>query len=68
MWTFKIKGKVYKMMLRNEEYKGKEQTGQEKRKTGNAKLSSTNLEIYIHYERTYFFTEKLKFVTLDKKI
>lgn len=56
------------MKLRNEEYKGKEQTGQEKRKTGNAKLSSTNLEIYIHYERTYFFTEKLKFVTLDKKI
>lgn len=32
MWTFKIKGKVYKMMLRNEEYKGKEQTGQEKEK------------------------------------
>ena len=62
MWTFKIKGKVCKMKLRNEEYKGKKQTEQEKRKTGNAKLSSTN------YERTYFFSEKLKFVTLDKKI
>ena len=55
------------MKLRNEEYNGKEQKGQEKRKTGNDKLSSTNLEIYTHYERTYFFTEKLKFVTLDKK-
>ena len=50
------------MKLRNEEYTGKKQTEQEKRKTGNAKLSSTN------YERTYFFSEKLKFVTLDKKI
>lgn len=48
------------MKLRNEEYNGKEQKGQEKRKTGNDKLSSTNLENYTHYERTYFFTEKLK--------
>ena len=74
MWTLKIKGnickkyvKVCKMKLRNEEYNGKEQTGQEKRKIGNGKLSSTNLEIYTHYEKTYFFTEKLKLVTSDKK-
>ena len=39
------------MKLRNEEYNGKEQKGQEKRKTGNDKLSSTNLENYTHYER-----------------
>lgn len=44
MWTFKIKGKVYKMMLEKWEYKGQRTDRTGKRKTVNAKLSSTNLE------------------------